>query len=99
MDSKSMTIYESDDYGLRLEYNSDIVILHLPYVNKFDKSVLKHLQNKVLECLDFFNGLGYNGLWAIMESSNKQIKRLVYLLGFNYKADENGFSVYILGEN
>ena len=97
MDSKSINIYECDDFSLRLEYGETLALLHLPSVSKFNRSVLIKIQNKVMEVLDFLLDLGYNGVWAGCPSDNNQIKRLLFLLGFDYIRDEDNVSMYSLG--
>lgn len=94
MDSKSMMIYECSDFGLRLEYTKEEAFIHLPYISKLSKTIVIKLQEKVVEILDFLLDLGYNRLWAVMESTNSTIKNLTSLLGFDYIADENGYSVF-----
>lgn len=96
MDSKSMMIYEGIDFGLRLEYTKDEAFIHLPYISKLTKAIVIKLQDKVIEVLDFLLDLGYNRLWAVMESSNSTIRNLTTLIGFDYVADENGYSVFKL---
>lgn len=96
MDSKSMMIYECIDFGLRLEYNKNEAYIHLPYISKLNKTIVLKLQKKVIEVLDFLLDLGYNRLWAVMESTNSTIKHLTHLIGFDYVADENGYSVFKL---
>lgn len=92
--SKSMMIYESPEFGLRLEYTKDEAFIHLPYILKLTKTIVLKLQEKVIEVLDFLLDLGYNRLWAVMESTNSIIKNLTNLIGFDYIADENGYSVF-----
>ena len=97
MDSKSMMIYECPEFGLRLEYTKEEAFIHLPYISKLTKSIILKLRDKVVEVLDFLADLGYNRLWAVMESSNTIIRNLANLIGFDYMADENGYSVFKLG--
>lgn len=97
MDSKSLIIYDCEDFKVRLEYNQDYVVLHLPTVESFSKSILVKMQNKVVELLDFFYELGYNGIWAGCHESSNQTKRLIDLLGFEYFKDQDGLSIYNIG--
>lgn len=99
MDSKSLIIYDCDDFKVRLEYNDEFAILHLPTVEKFNKSVLIKMQNKVVELLDFFYDLGYNGIWTGCYEDNETIKKLIVALGFNYVKEENSYSIYNIGVN
>ena len=97
LDSKSIILYESSDYTVRVEYNDSLVLLHLPEVFNFNKTVLKKMQDKVVDLLDFFYDFGYNCIWAGCPSSNSQIRKLIDLLGFSYVKDHDGLSFYNLG--
>ena len=97
MDSKSFTVYESQDYSVRLEYDDHLAILHLPSVSKFNKTVLQKMQQKVIELLDFLSDLGYNGVWSGCPSSDEKTNRLLHLLGFNFIQNDNNIAVYNLG--
>ena len=96
MDSKSMIVYEGD-YSIRLEYNRDFVIFHLPTVNKFTKEVLKDMQIRLENWLDFFSNLGYNGIWAAVNPENEKINRLLDRLKFSMQGFADGLNVYRFG--
>ena len=97
--SKSFMLYEGEDFTVRLEYNENFVILHLPEVNKFDRGVLAHMRVKIDEYWEFFSTLGYNTLLAGVSPDDKKINRLLGLLGFTYYQDEGGLAIYyFIGE-
>ena len=98
MDSKSLIIHECEDFSLRLEYTPEEAFIHLPFIKKLNKTIISKLQDRVVELLDFLLDLGYNRLWAVMESENLIIKRLTHLIGFEYVEDYNGYSIYRMGE-
>ena len=92
--SKSHMLYEGEDFGVRLEYDKDYVIFHLPYVNKMTKGVLDHMRVFVGEWYEFFTDLGYNGVFAAVDPNDLKIKKLLAKLNFVYIDDHSGMSVY-----
>ena len=92
--SKSFTMYECGDYECRLEYNREFLIVHLPVVNKFNRSVLVSMQIKLEELYDFSVGLGYPSLHCAVPIGNTKIARLAEICGFVFLIDNAGFHVY-----
>lgn len=92
--SKSFMLYEGEDFTVRLEYNENFVILHLPEVNKFDRGVLAHMKVKIDEYWEFFSTLGYNALFAAVAPEDKKINKLLGHLGFVYGEENEGLSIY-----
>jgi hypothetical protein len=87
-------IHECPDYSVRLEYNKEFVIVHLPVVNKFNRSVQMDMEYRLEDWLDFFSNLGYNGLWTAIDPSNKKIIRLLNNLNFKKQGESDGMEVY-----
>ena len=96
MDSKSMLVYEGD-YSIRLEYNRDYVIVHLPNVNRFTKEVLIDMKKRLSNWLDFFSNLGYNGIWAAVDPDDVKINKLLKKLNFEIEGRSYGYRVYRFG--
>lgn len=96
--SKSFTIVETLDYGIRLEYSKDYVIIHLPYVNKFNKGVLIDMQYRLEDWYDFFTTAGYKGIYAAVDPTDIKVKKLIKKLGFKYKGFAEDMQVYFYGE-
>jgi hypothetical protein len=94
MHSKSFLIYEGDDFGLKLEYNKDYAILHLPYVNKWSPSVFKKLGIKVYDTLDFVKTLGYKGIHTGIHQGDTKGTKIVLMLGGEYLGTYSGFDIY-----
>lgn len=92
--SKNFTIYECEDYEVRLEYNREILAVHLPVVYKFNKSVWVSMQMKLEEIYDFSVGLGYPDLHCAAPVDDQKTNKLAQKLGFEYLADHSGLSVY-----
>lgn len=80
--SKSFTINETEDYGVRLEYNDQFAILHFSYVHKFTKGVFYSMQVYLENLWDFLSTVGYEAIYVGFDPNNLKIKKLVGKLGF-----------------
>lgn len=96
--SKSFTLFETKDYGVRLEYNEDFVIVHLPYSNNMNSKVFRDMEVKLEEWYQFITTAGYKGIWAAIPPEDTKIRRLVALLKFNYVGQSDGMLVYKYGD-
>ena len=96
--SKSFTLFETNDYGVRLEYNKDFVIVHLPFTNNMTKRVFQDMEVKLQEWLEFVTTAGYNGIWAAIDPNDLKIRKLVSMLKFKYMGQSDGMLVYKYGE-
>ena len=92
--SKNFSIYEGEDYEFRLEYNREVLIVHLPVVYKFNRSVFISMEMKLEDIYDFSVGLGYPSLHCAVPIGNTKVARLAKLLGFVFFADHDGYSVF-----
>ena len=92
--SKNFSIYEGEDYELRLEYNREFLVVHLPVVYKFNRSVFVSMQIKLEEIHNFSLGLGYPDLFCAAPPENTKVNRLAVRLGFEYIKDHSGLSIY-----
>ncbi len=92
--SKSITLFETKDFGVRVEYNSNFVIVHLPFVNRMSKEVILEMKAKLDEWYEFFSTLGYQDIWAALDPSNDKMVKLVGMLGFKFKGVADNMSVY-----
>jgi hypothetical protein len=96
--SKTFTVLETENYTIRLEYNSDYVILHLPVISKMDKSVFQDMQYRLDDWYDFFTTAGYAGIFAAVDPNDIKIQKLLDMLGFKYKGSADNMNVYFYGE-
>jgi len=93
--SKRMSIAETVDFKFDLEYNASYIVLHLPRVDKFNKTVLKEMQSKVKEMYEFCDTVGYEGFWAAVETGDRRTTKLVRLLNFEGPiGSSSGYDVY-----
>jgi hypothetical protein len=96
--SKSITLFENEDYSVRLEYSKEFAILHLPYTNKMTKGVLLDMKFKLEDWLEFFTTAGYDGMWCAVAPDDDKIQRLITLLKFKYMGKADNMLVYKYGE-
>ena len=96
--SKSFTAIETPDYSIRLEYNGDYVILHLPNIEKMDKGVFLDMKLRLEDWYDFFTVAGYGGIFAAVDPNNQKIQKLLLMLDFKLKGFADNMNVYFYGE-
>lgn len=96
--SKSFTCLETKDYTIRLEYNSEYVIIHLPYIGKMDKGVFLDMKCRLEDWYEFFTTAGFKGIFAAVDPNDEKIKKLLNMLGFKYKGCADNMYVYFYGE-
>lgn len=96
--SKSFTCLETKDYSIRLEYNEEYVIVHLPFIGKMDKGVFLDMKYRLEDWYEFFITAGYKGIFAAVDPNDKKIKKLLDMLGFKYKGFADNMCVYFYGE-
>lgn len=96
--SNSLTLFENPAYGVRLEYNEDYAIVHLPYTNKMSKEVFLDMEARLEHWSVFLKTAGYSGIWCAVDPQDNKINRLVTLLKFKYMGTSDGMSVYRYGE-
>jgi hypothetical protein len=96
--SKSFTLIETKDYTIRLEYNEDYVILHLPDIVKMNKGVFLDMKFRLEDWHKFFTTAGYAGIFAAVDPNNLKICKLLKMLEFKKKGHADNMDVYFYGE-
>ena len=82
--SKSIQLFETEHYAVRLEYNKDYVIIHLPHIFKMSKEVFQDMQHRLDDWYTFFETMGHTKIWAAIAKDNKQMERLLGMLEFKF---------------
>jgi len=95
LDSKAFTLPIKEGYEVRIEYNQNFVILHLPLVDKFTPGVFKDMVCRLQDFWEFAQTVGYKGIFVAVEPNDKKIKKLVENLGFTFLNYGEGQLVYI----
>ncbi len=93
--SKDFNLPISAGYEVRIEYNEDFVILHLPSVSKFTPGVYKDMVCRLYSFWEFAQTVGYKAVFAAVSPSDKKINRLLDNLGFKFINYGEGEKVYI----
>jgi len=91
--SKSLMGIRGSNFNIRLEYNEDFVIVHVPRMEKMSKSVFKELNILLTDWWDFFKTAGYEALFAAIEPEDK-MNKLAHMLGFQYVGENEGYLIY-----
>ena len=92
--SKRLTLVETPDYIVDLEYNEYFAILHLPFVREFNRTVYTEMRVKMEELAIFFKTLGYENVWAAVPETNELIQKFLTRLKFEPLGQANGMVVF-----
>ncbi len=96
--SKSLTLFEMNTYGIRLEYTKDYAIVHMPYTNKMTKEVFLDMVYRLEDWWEFLKTVGYKAIWCAVDPTDLKINKLVNKLGFTEAGMSDGLKVYKFGE-
>ena len=97
IESKNLFGIKGKNFDVRIEYNEDYVIVHLPKVEVFNKSSFLEMKKLLKDWLDFFKTLGKENIFAAVEIGTKENK-LASMLNFKYAGRSENMNVYIYGE-
>lgn len=98
MDSKSISLFDTEAYGVRLEYTDSLAIVHLRYSNKMNKAVFKDMVIKLEEWYEFLTTAGYPSIMCAVFQDDEKMNRLVTMLKFKYLGAADNMFVYKYGE-
>lgn len=96
-DSNSLTFIETKNYTIRLEYNHEYVIAHLPDA-KMTKETFLDMETRLQHWYKFFRTVGYEGVYAAIEPDDTKLPKLLRMLKFKKKGHAEGMDVYFYGE-
>lgn len=96
--SRTIPLIETPEYDIRLEYNEDYVIFHLPRIDKFTKDVFIDMKFRLEDWYTFFTTAGYAGIFIAVDPNNSRIKKLIEKLGFKLTGFADNMQVYFYGE-
>jgi hypothetical protein len=93
--SKSLNGIRGSCFDIRLEYNKEYVIVHLPVVEKMTKETFIEMSYLLEDWTGFFKTAGYKGLYAVVSPESKA-KKLASMLKFVYlgEYEKNHIMVY-----
>ena len=96
--SKSLSWIKGSCFDIRLEYNKDFMILHLPYIERMTKEVYIEMTFLLEDWWAFFKTVGYTGIHAAIDPNDVKTAKLVKMLKFDYVGTSNGADVYLFEE-
>lgn len=82
VESRRIRLFDRQNFGIDLEYNKDVIILHLPWLTKFTAGTFKEMVKLLAEFSVFFKTIGKDKLYAAVETNDVKIKNLLKKLGF-----------------
>ena len=91
--SKSLEGIRGSCFSIRLEYNEEFIILHLPTIDKMTKEVLLEMKTMLSDWWLFVKTMGYKAIFAAVEPESK-INKLLHMLNFEYVGKDNEYFVY-----
>ena len=91
--SKNLDGIKGSCFSIRLEYNEEFIILHLPTIDKLTKEVLVERKTMLSEWWVFFKTIGYKAIFAAVEPKHK-VNKLLQMLDFKYVGEDKGYFVY-----
>lgn len=97
INSKNLFGIKGTNFDIRLEYNEEYMLVHLPKVTKMDKRAFVEMRVLLENWMEFFNLVGYPSLFAVVEPLSPT-ERLALMLGFTFVAPHEQQSVYKYGE-
>lgn len=92
--SKRLKGVKGKNFEAEIEYNDNLVAIHLPSIKVFNKETLLEMKELLVEWDQFFKTVGYEETYAAFFVSDEKTKKLVNLLGFEYITENLGFSIY-----
>lgn len=96
--SKSLNGIKGSCFEVRLEYNSDFIILHLPTIDKLTKEIFVEMKYMLEDWWKFFQTVGYTGVFAAIDPNNVKMSKLLTMLNFEYAGTANEADVYFFKE-
>lgn len=92
--SKRLKGIRGENFEAHIEYNKDLVAIHLPYVYKFNKSTYLEMKTMLKEWDDFFKTCGYKETYVAFPVNDARLIKLVDKLGFMFVINNQGHSIY-----
>ncbi len=95
--SKSLSGIKGSNFEIRLEYNENHMIVHLPRVDVMSKGTLIEMKYLLSDWLEFFNLVGYPAIYAAVEPNSKA-EKLAKILKFYYISESENMNIYLYKE-
>lgn len=91
--SKSLEGIRGSCFSIRLEYNEEFIIVHLPTIDKMTKEVFLEMKTLLDNWWMFWKTVGYKAVFAAVEPESK-MNKLLRMLDFKYVGKDKEYFVY-----
>lgn len=92
--SKRITLVNTDEYVVDVEYTDHFIIVHIPYIKAFTKSSYAELREQFVNFCDFVHTIGYDEVWAGIYPEDETTNKFAGRMGFDFRGVVNGINVY-----
>jgi hypothetical protein len=92
--SKSLMGIRGSCFDVRIEYNKDFVIIHLPLIDKMTKGVFFEMKTLLKDWWEFVDTMGYKAIFAAAPIEDSKINKLLIMLNFMPLDISEGYLVY-----
>jgi len=96
--SSRIRILDKEHYSVDLEYTKDFAILHLPRVDRFNKSVYLDMKSTIKSIWERVLFHGWTNLWVAVPETDEALGKLVSRLGFVHSGTADNMNVFEYGE-
>ena len=97
MDSTRLKGIRGSNFEVDLEYNDELIFIHLPHLDKLTKATITEWRDLLSNWYPFFKTMGYEALFAAVPTGSR-IERVLPLIGFEYISKADGYAVYAVKE-
>lgn len=98
MKSTRLKGIRGSNFEVDLEYNDQLIFIHLPHLDSFTKGTLTEWRYLVEDWLPFFKTMGYEAIFAALPI-NSRLERVLPLIGFEFLVEDNDYVIYVVKEN
>ena len=91
--SKNLDGIKGSCFSIRLEYNKELIILHLPTIDKMTKEVLVEMKTMLKDWYEFVKTIGDKSIFVAVKPEHK-INKLIRMLDFKYIGKDEVYFVY-----
>jgi len=89
---------EGDGFEVSLEYNEQVLFVHLDRVTKMNTKTFKKIRGFLEQAYEMFSMLGYKAIFTCVPDEREDILRLDRMLGFKPFAKLNENSTILIYE-
>lgn len=97
MKSTRLKGIRGSNFEIDLEYNDELIFIHLPHLDKLTKSTITEWKYLLEDWVPFFKTMGYQTLFAAVDQGSR-IERVLPLIGFEFLAKADSYAIYAIKE-